>query len=318
MMNMKKYLLVIALLFSMSYSKASAPADTLCNNPVFFCNDMDFSFDYSESCGDTLNLWFYFKVSADSMSSFTIKCLDSMYSYSIFGPYASVEDTACNVLTDNPPIDFRNNTDNHTYNVTASVGTLAPGYYYLRIQPQNCVSQIQFIARNDGYECPELACEGCVGSFAPIAGKKYLVSAWVKEHNASQTKTSYTYPRIYIIYPDSSITIGPFTPTGQIIDGWQRIEGEFTIPEGTAQIQLKLDCQTGDCYFDDLRIQPFDGSMKAYVYDPVTLRLVAELDERNYATIYEYDEEGKLIRVKKETERGIMTIQESKTSITKQ
>jgi hypothetical protein len=45
---------------------------------------------------------------------------------------------------------------------------------------------------------------------------------------------------------------------------------------------------------------------------------MAELDERNYATFYEYDEEGKLIRVKKETEKGVMTIQENRDNIKKQ
>ncbi|HXB13923.1 MAG TPA: hypothetical protein VNZ45_18180, partial [Bacteroidia bacterium] len=65
------------------------------------------------------------------------------------------------------------------------------------------------------------------------------------------------------------------------------------------------------------RVFPFNGTLKTYVYDPNTLRLAAVLDERNYATIYEYDEEGKLIRVKKETERGVMTIQESRTAMHK-
>ena len=44
---------------------------------------------------------------------------------------------------------------------------------------------------------------------------------------------------------------------------------------------------------------------------------MAELDERNFATLYEYDEEGKLVRVKKETERGIMTIKENFNSYRK-
>jgi len=35
------------------------------------------------------------------------------------------------------------------------------------------------------------------------------------------------------------------------------------------------------------------------------------------ATLYEYDEEGKLIRVKKETEKGVMTIKENKNSTKK-
>jgi hypothetical protein len=54
--------------------------------------------------------------------------------------------------------------------------------------------------------------------------------------------------------------------------------------------------------------------MKSYVYDPKTLRLVAELDDENYATFYEYDEEGVLVRVKRETERGIMTLREARQS----
>jgi hypothetical protein len=45
----------------------------------------------------------------------------------------------------------------------------------------------------------------------------------------------------------------------------------------------------------------------------VSLKYVAELDVNNFATFYEYDAQGNLVRVKKETERGIMTIQESKT-----
>ncbi|HYG51600.1 MAG TPA: PKD domain-containing protein [Flavobacteriales bacterium] len=161
----------------------------------------------------------------------------------------------------------------------------------------------------------DIPCEHCIGSFAPTPGK-YLFSAWVKEKNALLSKTSYTFPQVTLDFPSFS-TVGPFGASGQIIDGWQRIEKEFIVPTGATQMDIMLDCTTGDCYFDDIRIFPFDGSMKSYVYDPVTLRLVAELDERNYATMYEYDEEGKLTRIKKETEKGIMTIQESKTTVVK-
>ncbi len=54
--------------------------------------------------------------------------------------------------------------------------------------------------------------------------------------------------------------------------------------------------------------------MKSFVYDPATLKLSAELDENNYATFYEYDQEGQLVRVKKETIQGIKTIQETRSS----
>ena len=49
-------------------------------------------------------------------------------------------------------------------------------------------------------------------------------------------------------------------------------------------------------------------------YDEETNKLLAELDENNYATFYEYDQEGGLIRIKKETEKGVFTIQESRSS----
>ncbi len=174
------------------------------------------------------------------------------------------------------------------------------------------------------YECsatcpttPPLPCSDCISSFAPIPGKKYLISAWVKEKNAPQSKTSYTNPNITILFPSIAGSFGPIAPSGSIIDGWQRVESEFIIPVATTNMSIKLDCASGDCYFDDVRVIPFDGSMKSYVYDPVTMRLVAELDERNYATLYEYDEEGKLVRVKKETEKGVMTIQENRNNTKK-
>jgi hypothetical protein len=58
--------------------------------------------------------------------------------------------------------------------------------------------------------------------------------------------------------------------------------------------------------------------MKSFVYDPVNLRLTAELDENNYATFYEYDDDGALIRLKKETERGVKTIKETRSALLKE
>jgi len=77
---------------------------------------------------------------------------------------------------------------------------------------------------------------------------------------------------------------------------------------------LKFNNSSGDSiYFDDIRIHPFNANMKSYVYDPVDLRLLAELGANNYATFYEYDEEGGLIRTKAETREGIKTINETRS-----
>jgi len=167
-------------------------------------------------------------------------------------------------------------------------------------------------------------CINCIGSFAPDAGQ-YVLSAWEKEDVNNPNILSYLNPEIYIDFPTtnsptgtpSSPLVGPFIAGGIIIDGWQRVDTTFAVPASATYINIRLQCATRNCFFDDIRIFPYDGSMKSYVYDPINLRLVAELDERNYATLYEYDEEGKLVRVKKETEKGIMTIKENKTNTLK-
>jgi hypothetical protein len=116
----------------------------------------------------------------------------------------------------------------------------------------------------------------------------------------------------------SSIT---FTPSGLIVEGWRRVEGTFPIGAGATGITVTLKNGSGapgPAWFDDIRIHPFDATMKTYVFDPVTLRQMAILDERNYASIYEYNYEGQLTRLKKETERGIGTVQEHRSELRKQ
>ena len=164
-------------------------------------------------------------------------------------------------------------------------------------------------------------CDNCIGSFSPVPDHKYVLSAWVKEEGAPLEKVTYDQPAVQMHFYAADHTEFPqiveFKASGMIIDGWQRIEEEFFVPAPTAYIGIELVANGSAAYFDDIRVFPFDASMKSYVYDPINMRLAAELDERHYATFYEYDEEGKLIRVKKETEKGTMTIQETRNSTSK-
>ena len=159
-------------------------------------------------------------------------------------------------------------------------------------------------------------------SFNPsIYGKegveKYIISAWVKEEHAEQQQT-YENTEI-VLKGNNNAPFASFAPQGAIIEGWQRISGVFEIPEGANVFTISLENlgNTPYSYFDDIRIYPFNGNLKSFVYDPETLRLVSELDENNYATFYEYDREGGLIRVKKETDRGVYTIQETRSGTSK-
>lgn len=148
-----------------------------------------------------------------------------------------------------------------------------------------------------------------------------MLSAWVKEELSIQVKT-YENAAINIIFyndVDASelhqISKQKLTASGDIIDGWQRITSKFLIPEFTKTISIELqnDSNGIPVYFDDIRIHPLDGSIKTFVYDPETFKLMSELDENNYSTFYEYDNEGGLVRVKKETSKGIKTIQETRS-----
>ena len=156
-------------------------------------------------------------------------------------------------------------------------------------------------------------------SFSPIAGKTIVVSAWVKESQDCQG-TAYAGNRFSILIKqpgDSSTIIAQ--PKGAIIEGWQRYEEVVSVPEDATSISIVMQAIAGHAvYFDDIRIHPYNANMKSYVYNPSDLRLMAELDENNYATFYEYDDDGTLIRLKKETERGVKTITETRSALLKE
>jgi hypothetical protein len=163
--------------------------------------------------------------------------------------------------------------------------------------------------------------QSCLGTFVPISGKKYVISGWVKERDASGNDLRNVYK-----YVNSSIKVDitgaiqdnfEFKPTGEIVDGWQRIFGVFEIPSlvsnSNAFIEVRLinngmdNCQV---YFDDVRVHPFSSNMKSFVYNPHNLRLMATLDENNYATFYIRNQEGQVVKYNAETEKGIVTVKE--------
>ncbi|MEM7038729.1 MAG: hypothetical protein AAF570_17210, partial [Bacteroidota bacterium] len=176
---------------------------------------------------------------------------------------------------------------------------------------------------NDPHEY-NLKCEDCLPLFEPGADK-YVLLGWADQSKASIIPSiSVDRARIQISFGDGlGGTIGQnllIQPKGVRIDGWQRLEYEFEIPSGAKELFVQfenLNPTDGPVYYDDIRIAPFDALVTSYVYDPHNRRLLAELDENHYATFYEYDEDGALVRVKKETQRGVHSVQEARTSLKK-
>lgn len=163
------------------------------------------------------------------------------------------------------------------------------------------------------------ACD-CIGRFAPHADAgeydgKYILSVWTKRNFAVDALGEDGYISMSGEPGRATITSEKRSP---IIEGWQKIDVHFTINDvvdpDAPDLLFNLHGGAGIAYYDDLRIFPADANMKTYAFHPRSLRLMAELNENNYATFYEYDEEGKLIRIKKETEKGIVTLQESRST----
>jgi hypothetical protein len=97
------------------------------------------------------------------------------------------------------------------------------------------------------------------------------------------------------------------------VSGWVLVNLDFTVPVETNYVRIFVECNSASsiAYIDDFRVHPIDASMKSYVYDIATERLSAELDNENFATFYEYYDNGKIKKISRETiDYGIKTVAE--------
>lgn len=291
------------------------PSDTTCFNAMPLCADFVMDFDARRNgvdCdSDPYHLWFSFSLNDNySPQSLLINITSDIptITYQLLGEYpngAQCSEALGDLGTAYSSLPVHGN-------------SLLAGKFYLVLELDRCYGHIEFDFAEGKWDCTEQPCENCIPSFAPLDGESYLITAWVKEVGATADVTEYTEPAIYVDFPGTSSTGNAIMPTGLLIDSWQRIEGRFVVPVGAETIKIRLTAGTTvDVLYDDIRVFPEDGSMKCYVYDPIDQRLKAELDERHYATFYEYDGEGKLVRIKKETERGVMTVQEQRDNSSK-
>lgn len=156
--------------------------------------------------------------------------------------------------------------------------------------------------------------QSTAGDLTLQKGKTYLFSCWVRP-GSCLTLDNLGMDYRYSLDGGSQTLINK----EEKIDCWQRLEFEFTVPMNTStQLVLAiLPASTDYYYWDDIRIMPANATLKSYVYDPANYRLIAELDENNYATLYNYDEEGIVVQIKKETEKGIMTLKTTRQNLKK-
>ncbi|MBN8687300.1 MAG: hypothetical protein J0M10_09785 [Chitinophagales bacterium] len=153
--------------------------------------------------------------------------------------------------------------------------------------------------------------------FQPVPSKKYILSGWINDGNVPRSATinglSLTINGTSYNVNDNAVNPSVYSKI-HVVEGWKRFEVVFTMPAGG---NFTVSLGGSNINLDDIRIHPYDAQLKSFAYDASSLRLMAEMDENNFATFYEYDDEGTLIRVKKETEKGISTIKETRSSVKK-
>ncbi len=311
-----------SLLSQSGFSYCSTP-EPLCDN--FSAMSISYNFDNNTNSvclNGTTRMFFKFQAAYDNILTSGIGSYNFAYavnasgqsniisSIKIHGPFTASENACDKINSFQSPVAFQmNSTGSAANNMYFTMQ--ANKYYYLEVVAHACNGTVVFTSGDFTrlITCePPPPCEECIPDFQPPAGQ-YVLSAWVKEKGVAAGTTTYASAKIRVT--DNNGVIGTFQASGEIIDGWQKIDAIFTIDDPSV-LEVELISGSNETLFDDIRFYPKDGSAITYVYDPITFRLMAELDERNFATLYEYDEEGKLIRIKKETEKGVMTIQENR------
>ncbi|WP_118953408.1 hypothetical protein [Taibaiella helva] len=136
--------------------------------------------------------------------------------------------------------------------------------------------------------------------FTLQGNKDYLLSYWFRPVAPPANANSYVVP-------------AGMQARSNIIEGWQQVDMVIHTPPASSGPTASVTIPA-NIFVDDIRILPMDANMKAFVYHPVNQKLVATLDENNFASFYEYDQEGNLVRTKKETEKGIITVMESRSA----
>ncbi len=207
------------------------------------------------------------------------------------------------------------------------------GLYSLRLSPAGATSTSYAIAIPDANtQCPDADGFACQANFAPAASQRYQASVWVADDNslacgapvADAANRTATSPRLKLEYQAEgsaswvALATGYVGEKSPVLEGWQRIILDIDLPAEAVRLRIGLEAPGGgedSFYFDDFRMYPFEAMVVNYVYHPSTLRLMAQLDENGYAVFYEYDDEGRLMRQKRETERGIMTVSEQQIGI---
>lgn len=227
-------------------------------------------------------------------------------SYYNHTPFSSIYKSVQSSITRNGQKYNKLNLSNS--NATITNETSHSGFYCLKSQNAHSVS----IGIND----PEQEENNLyqvffpnIKSFSFVNQKKYVVNIWVKPVSGNIN--------IDALAVEVDTNTYQFVLKTGNVDGWYLAECIVDLSNNPNTVVTATIDIPNNLYLDDVRFIPVDANMKSFVYDALTHKLIAQLDENHFTTFFEYDQEGLLIRVKKETEKGITTVSENRRSNSK-
>jgi YD repeat-containing protein len=222
-------------------------------------------------------------------------------SYNCFG-FSSFEDTL-NVGSSGSPVwHFGGETDHGHMQVPANPFVTPHTGYYMAAVP---ASEFGPGMTLQGYE----------------KGRSYRASVWV--HKSSPDNASLA------LACDGSVggaatylweAVAKNDPANITVGDWILMSVQLTIPEnfvetgGTHNNSLGVSVWNlggSTAYYDDLMLRPVDAPITGTVYDPHTGRVIATLDNENFASWFEYDAAGRVTSTYTETRLGIKKISET-------
>lgn len=198
----------------------------------------------------------------------------------------------------------------HSGKHSLEVDPVTLGQNYLSLS-YDVASSLDLGALNTPFELGE---GDCFSRLSLEAEQDYTLSAWLKEE--VNQPDGFQNAHIKLSFVGSGQPDEIFYATGNLVEGWQRAIAHFTVPTNTTEVIIRYQTDAGvKAWFDDFRLHPKDGALVTYVYEPLSLRLTAVQDQNNYSSFYEYDAEGNMVRVKKETDKGLVTLQENRVHV---
>jgi YD repeat-containing protein len=152
-------------------------------------------------------------------------------------------------------------------------------------------------------------------------GRVYRASVWVHKNSPATAKL--------VMALDGSVSGTPYYDWKEVfkndannitVGDWTLMSVQLSVPETFTEsgghsnnglfIAVWNDGST-TAWYDDLMVRPVDAPITGTVYDPKTARVIATLDNENFASWFEYDAAGRVTATYVETRLGVKKTSET-------